>query len=64
MRLGDALEGGLSAAAVEASTHYGKNGRALAGPLASLFPWLKVVVSMREPIRWAGVCGRGTAGNL
>jgi hypothetical protein len=50
MRLGDALEGGLGAAAVEASTHYGKNGRALAEPLARLLPWLRVVISMREPI--------------
>lgn len=34
----------------EASTHYGMNGAALAPKLHKVFPWVKIVISMREPI--------------
>lgn len=37
-------------ATYEASTHYSRNGHRMATALYELFPWLKIVVSLREPI--------------
>lgn len=45
-----ALAADLRVAAVEASTHYGRNGHMLAPRLRAVMPWLKIVVSLREPI--------------
>lgn len=52
MLLDRALEADLRVAAVEASTHYGRNGHVLAPRLRRALPWLRVVISLREPIRW------------
>lgn len=37
-------------ATFEASTHYSRNGHLMAEALRELFPWLKVVASLRDPI--------------
>lgn len=37
-------------ATYEASTHYSRNGGRMAKALYELFPWLKIVVSLRDPI--------------
>ena len=37
-------------ATYEASTHYSRNGGRMAKDLYDLFPWLKIVVSLRDPI--------------
>ncbi|KAL4418907.1 hypothetical protein ABPG77_004060 [Micractinium sp. CCAP 211/92] len=50
MLLDRALEADLRVAAVEASTHYGRNGHVLAPRLRRALPWLRVVISLREPI--------------
>ncbi|PSC68517.1 sulfotransferase [Micractinium conductrix] len=43
----------FTVAGFEGSTHYVLEGRWLAAQLHDLFPWLKIVVSMREPISQA-----------
>ena len=53
LKLDKALQQGLTRPAFEGSTHYGRAGPALAPRLAETFPWLKVVISFREPIRRA-----------
>ncbi|PSC67215.1 hypothetical protein C2E20_9098 [Micractinium conductrix] len=50
LRLGEALAADLRVAGAEASTHYGRNGHKLARSMRELFPWLKIIASMREPI--------------
>ncbi|PSC69269.1 snurportin-1 [Micractinium conductrix] len=50
LKLDKALQQGLTRPAFEGSTHYGRAGPALAPRLAETFPWLKVVISFREPI--------------
>lgn len=52
MQLQKALDADLRLAAVEGSTHYGRQGHALAPSLARVLPWLRIIVSLREPIRW------------
>lgn len=54
MKLGEYLGNGSRLAASEASTHYGRNGATnlFAEKLAAIFPWLRVIISLREPIRW------------
>ena len=37
-------------ASFEASTHYSRNGDRMAKELYNLFPWVKIVISLREPI--------------
>lgn len=43
----------FTTAGFEGSTHYVLEGKWLAGQLRDLFPWLRIVVSMREPISQA-----------
>lgn len=50
LRLPEVLEGSMKYASAEASTHYGRNGQLLAKPFREMFPWLKIIASMREPI--------------
>lgn len=50
LRLKDAVATGLGAATVDASVDYAWKGEALAKKLHVLFPWLKIVMVMREPI--------------
>ncbi|KAI7845460.1 hypothetical protein COHA_001010 [Chlorella ohadii] len=50
MKLGEYISSGGNKAAIEGSTHYGRNGDRLAAGLAEVFPHLKVIISLREPI--------------
>lgn len=50
LRLNDAVAKSLGAATVDASVDYAWKGEALARKLYRLFPWLKIVMVMREPI--------------
>ncbi|PSC68491.1 sulfotransferase [Micractinium conductrix] len=53
LHLGIALQARLFMASFEASTHYSLEGEWLAPKLARDLPWLKLVLSLREPIsRW------------
>ncbi|KAI7837039.1 hypothetical protein COHA_009116 [Chlorella ohadii] len=53
LRFVDAQSINFTAAAFEGSTHYALEGRWLAPQMAHLFPWLRMIVSMREPISQA-----------
>ena len=50
LRLGAFVEGNGTQAAFEGSTHMVRAGGTLAPRLRALMPWLKLVVSLREPI--------------
>ena len=50
LRISDAVDNGLMAATVDASVDYAWKGEDLAREIYSVFPWLKIVVMMREPI--------------
>jgi hypothetical protein len=50
LQLGAFTARGGGAGHFEASTHYVRNGDRLVRPLKQAFPWVKVVVSLREPI--------------
>ena len=50
LRMRDAAEHGLKAATVDASVDYAWKGEDLAKEIYAAFPWLKIVVMMREPI--------------
>ncbi|KAL4437389.1 hypothetical protein ABPG75_004528 [Micractinium tetrahymenae] len=53
LRFKEAAASNFTTASFEGSTHYVLESRWLAGQLRDLFPWLKIVVSMREPISQA-----------
>lgn len=50
LRISDAVDNGLMAATVDASVDYAWKGEDLAREIYNVFPWLKIVVMMREPI--------------
>jgi hypothetical protein len=50
LRISDAVDKGLTAATVDASVDYAWKGEDLAREIHKAFPWLKIVVMMREPI--------------
>lgn len=50
LRIADAVDNGLKAATVDASVDYAWKGEDLAREIHKVFPWLKIVVMMREPI--------------
>lgn len=50
LRISDAVDNGLMAATVDASVDYAWKGEDLAREIHNVFPWLKIVVMMREPI--------------
>lgn len=50
LRIKDAAEDGLLSATVDASVDYAWKGEELAREIRKVFPWLKIVVMMREPI--------------
>lgn len=50
LRIQDAAEDGLLSATVDASVDYAWKGEELAREIRKVFPWLKIVVMMREPI--------------
>ena len=50
LRISDAVDNGLTAATVDASVDYAWKGEDLAREIHKVFPWLKIVVMMREPI--------------
>ena len=50
LRIADAADNGLMAATVDASVDYAWKGEELARDIHKVFPWLKIVVMMREPI--------------
>jgi hypothetical protein len=50
LRISDAVDSGLTAATVDASVDYAWKGEDLAREIYNVFPWLKIVVMMREPI--------------
>jgi hypothetical protein len=51
LRLPDVLESQLTSLSAEASTHYGRNGALLASGIHKVFPWLRIIASVREPIK-------------
>ncbi|KAL4429841.1 hypothetical protein ABPG77_010958 [Micractinium sp. CCAP 211/92] len=53
LRFKEAAASNFTTASFEGSTHYVLESKWLAGQLQDLFPWLKIVVSMREPISQA-----------
>lgn len=50
LRIQDAALGGLERATIDASVDYAWKGRSLSKEIHDLFPWLKIVMMMREPI--------------
>ena len=50
LRLNEYVESDGMMMPFEASTHYGMNGDVLAKDLMEALPWVKIVVSLREPI--------------
>lgn len=50
LRMKDAAYMGLERATIDASVDYAWKGRALSTELHGLFPWLKIVMMMRDPI--------------
>jgi hypothetical protein len=50
LKIQDAALGGLEKVTIDASVDYAWKGRSLAKDLHDLFPWLKIVMMMREPI--------------
>lgn len=50
LRLADYLAAGGKASPFEASTHIVRGGDLLSPPLHVIFPWVKLVISLREPI--------------
>ena len=50
LRLEDAAAGGLEHVTFDASVDYARKGETLASELYTLFPWLKIVLILREPI--------------
>lgn len=50
LRLDEAAASGLEKITSDASVDYARKGQPLASQLHSLFPWLKIVVIIREPI--------------
>lgn len=50
LRLKEAAKGGLGKVTFDASVDYARKGEPLAADLYSLFPWIKIVMIMREPI--------------
>lgn len=46
-----ALKHNLFRIAFEGSTHYAREGPKMARGLREVFPWVKLIASMREPIR-------------
>ena len=53
LNLREAAEASFTRAAFEGSTHYVQEADWLAAQLAEAFPWLKLVISMRDPISQA-----------
>jgi hypothetical protein len=53
LRMGEAQTLNYTVATFEGSTHYALEGKWLAPQMHQLFPWLKLIVSMREPISQA-----------
>lgn len=49
----DAAASQFTRAAFDGSTHYATEGVWFAGHLAATFPWLRVLISMRDPISQA-----------
>lgn len=50
MRLPEFVAAGGKKGVFESSTHYVRNGDRLVAPLLPYMPWLKIIVSLREPI--------------
>jgi hypothetical protein len=50
LRIQDAAFGGLERATTDASVDYAWKGRSLSKEIHELFPWLKIVMMMRDPI--------------
>jgi hypothetical protein len=50
LRLEEAAAGGLEHITFDASVDYAQKGQPLASELYSLFPWIKIVLFLREPI--------------
>ena len=50
LRLKEAAKGGLQKVTFDASVDYARKGESLAAELYALFPWIKIVMILREPI--------------
>ena len=50
LRLNEAVESGLEKVTFDASVDYARKGETLASEIYGLFPWIKIVLFVREPI--------------